>query len=266
MTVVSGPVPSSRPEAVELSVVIPAHNSARVIEATVDAFVEYLSGRTAEIIVVENGSTDSTADICARLEAGWTHPAVALHVLTSDKGMGNALRLGVEQSRGDRVLLTADDLPFGFDDLDADAQLACKTGAAPLVAIGSKAHPESAVERGVLRGVMTFGFTSLRRIVLGTRTRDPQGTFIVDGTLLRAVAPQLIEPGFLFTTELDYAVELAGVRPVELPVRLSESHRSEPSRVAFVDVVKMARGLLSLRGRRHELQAAARAGRQAVDA
>ncbi|MCZ4516976.1 glycosyltransferase [Rhodococcus ruber] len=266
MTVFSGPAPSSRPEPVELSVVIPAHNSARVIESTVEAFADYLSGRTAEIIVIENGSTDATADISRRLHDRWANPTVSLVVLTSAKGMGNALRLGVEHSRGDRVLLTADDLPFGFDDLNAAAQLTSETGSTPLVAIGSKAHPKSAVERGVLRAVMTFGFTSLRRIVLGTRTGDPQGTFIVDGTLLRAVAPELIEPGFLFTTELDYAVELAGVRPVELPVRLSESHRSEPSRVAIGDVVKMARGLLSLRGRRHELLAAARAGRQAVDA
>ena len=265
MTVLSGPAPSSRPEPVELSVVIPAHNSARVIESTVEAFADYLSCRTAEIIVVQNGSTDSTADICRRLEAEWSHSSVSLLVLTSDKGMGNALRLGVARSRGDRVLLTADDLPFGFDDLDGAAQLTSETGTTPLVVVGSKAHPKSSVERGVLRAVMTFGFASLRSIVLGTNTRDPQGTFIVDGTLLRALAPQLIEPGFLFTTELDYAEELAGVRPVELPVSLSESHRSEPSRVAFGDVVNMARGLLSLRRRRQTLRAAAQAGRQAVD-
>ncbi|MDZ7914528.1 MAG: glycosyltransferase [Rhodococcus sp. (in: high G+C Gram-positive bacteria)] len=249
-----------RSDSVELSVVIPAHNSARVIESTITAFADRLSTRHAEIIVVENGSSDETAAICARLVEDWSHPSVSLTALTSDKGMGNALRVGVSDSRGRQVLLTADDLPFGFGDLDAAEAYVDRTGSTPLVAIGSKAHPGSDVQRGALRSLMTFGFTSLRRIVLGTRTKDPQGTFLVEGALLRSLAPHLSEPGFLFTTELDYAVELAGISPVELPVQLSASHRAQPSRVALSDVVNMARGLLTLRHRKLELRRAATAG------
>lgn len=236
---------------------IPAHNSEGVIEGTVDAFAHYLSDRKAEIIVVENGSTDGTAAVCDRLAASWTHRDVLLRVLSSDKGMGNALKLGVSRSSGDQVLLTADDLPFGFDDLDAARDFADTTGAVPLVAIGSKAHPESQVERGIRRATMTLGFALLRRVVLGTRTKDPQGTFLVQGRLARNLMPHLVEAGFLFTTELDYAVELAGVRPVELPVRLSEEHRAQPSRVSSADVRQMGRGLLELRRRRAVLRSAA---------
>ncbi len=254
------PGSSSEAAAVELSIVIPAHNSAQVIESTVAAFAEHLTGRRAEIIVVENGSTDDTADICRLLQDRWSHSSVSFMALTSCKGMGNALRVGVLASCGDQVLLTADDLPFGFDDLDAAADWGARTGTSPLVAIGSKAHRNSEVQRGLLRSVMTFGFTSLRRVVLGTRTKDPQGTFLVEGKLLRTLAPSLVEPGFLFTTELDYAVELAGVKPIELPVRLSDSHRAQPSRVAVADVVNMARGLVTLRHRRHQLKNAALSG------
>ena len=107
---------------------------------------------------------------------------------------------------------------------------------------------------------MTRGFSILRRLILGTRAKDPQGTFLIDGELLRSLVGSLAEPGFLFTTELDYALELAGIEPVELPVRLSDSHRDQPSRVAGGDVLAMARGLLSLRGRKDELKAAATAG------
>ncbi|WP_374197748.1 glycosyltransferase [Rhodococcus sp. BP-107] len=245
--------PSSGPRSVELSVVIPAHNSAAVIESTVNAFADYLGNRDAEIIVVENGSTDETAHVCDKLLNGWSGP-VRLIVIASTKGMGNALRTGIARSVGARVLLTADDLPFGFDDLDGAYR---HTGGLPPVAIGSKAHSASVVQRGLARSVLTRGFTALRRIVLGTRTKDPQGTFLVDGLLLRALAPALTEPGFLFTTELDYAVELAGLRPLELPVRLSASHRDQPSRVAGSDIVAMGRGLLALRSRRAELLEAA---------
>lgn len=259
-TYVSSAHPSSGRNKLELSVVIPAHNSGLVLESTVNSFASRLAGCAAEIIVVENGSTDDTAAIGRHLERTWTDPSIELCVLTSDKGMGNALKAGVARSRGAYVLLTADDLPFGFDDLDGADEVRTRTGSMPLLLIGSKAHSRSEVDRGVLRSVMTFGFTTLRRLVLGTRTRDPQGTFLVEGRFLRSVCESLVEPGFLFTTELDYAAELAGVAPVELPVRLSASHQAQPSRVTLSDVLTMARGLLVLRTRKDELKAAATAG------
>ncbi|SFA44880.1 Glycosyl transferase family 2 [Rhodococcoides kroppenstedtii] len=243
--------------AVELSVVIPAHNSAAVIESTVTAFADHLVDRITEIVVVENGSTDDTSAVCARLEREWDVERTALRVLHSDKGMGNALRLGILRSRGDKVLLTADDLPFGFDDLAGADEHARRSAVPAPVYIGSKAHPRSEVERGILRATMTLGFATLRRVVLRTRTGDPQGTFLLDGQMARELAPALTEPGFLFTTELDYAVELAGIRPVEVPVRLSDRHHDQPSRVAPADIVAMARGLWQLRSRRRGLREAA---------
>ncbi|QCQ93233.1 glycosyltransferase [Rhodococcus sp. SGAir0479] len=246
----------------DLSVVIPAHNSGAVLETTVRRVAARFTGRPVEIIVVENGSTDDTAAVCDALAAGWDpDTTVAFAALRSAKGMGNALRVGALASRGSRVLLTADDLPFGFDDLDGAERADREAGHRLPVVIGSKAHPDSVADRGPARTVLTRGFATLRRLILGTRTGDPQGTFLVDGALLRALAPHLTEPGFLFTTELDYAVESAGIRPVEVPVRLAAEHRGHASRIAPADVVQMARGLLALRRRRTALRTAALAAR-----
>jgi dolichyl-phosphate beta-glucosyltransferase len=99
-------------------VIIPAYNSGEVLESTVRQFADYFTNRPAEsagqveIIVVENGSTDNTADVCAALAASWSWPGVTFLPMSSDKGMGAALRAGTLASRGRRVLLTADDLPF----------------------------------------------------------------------------------------------------------------------------------------------------------
>ncbi|MDI9916210.1 glycosyltransferase [Rhodococcus sp. IEGM 1379] len=241
----------------ELSVIIPAYNSGAVLESTVKQFAEYFSGRQVEIIVVENGSTDNTADVCGALSKAWAWPGVTFHPMSSDKGMGAALRAGTLASRGQRVLLTADDLPFGFGDIEGADRVMAELGSIPPAVIGSKAHAQSEVERGLLRVVMTGGFATLRRVVLGTRTGDPQGTFIVDGTLLRRIASGLSEQGFLFTTELDYALELAGIRPVEVPIRLSDDHLAHASRISPKDVLQMAKGLVSLRRRKAELRDAA---------
>src|SRR5688572_8644507 len=97
-----------------LRTIAPAHNSTAVIEASLRTLATRLDGRAAEVIVVENGSTDGTPALLERIEGSWDHPGVSLRVLRSAKGMGNAYRAGIAASRGARVVLTADDLPFGF--------------------------------------------------------------------------------------------------------------------------------------------------------
>jgi glycosyltransferase involved in cell wall biosynthesis len=230
--------------------VIPAHNCAALIGQTVTRLADRLSDRSAEIIVVENGSTDNTLARCHELAETWRHPSVALVVTRSDKGMGNALRAGIAGSRGSSVLLTADDLPFGFDDLDAADQLAADGNQQlPPMIIGSKAHPQSDIRRGAGRNVLTSGFAIMRRWLLRSRVGDSQGTFVVDGDLIRGLVPRLSEPGFLFTTELVHVAERSGVSPVEVPVRLSQDHRAHPSRISMGDVARMGVGLLRLRWR-----------------
>jgi glycosyltransferase involved in cell wall biosynthesis len=232
---------------ISLSVVVPAHNSSDVIVSSIERLAARLSDREAEVIIVENGSTDGTYELCRLLmdELPAKHPR--LRLIRSDKGMGNALRAGSEASHGEYILLTADDLPFGFDDLDAYDQLREAPAARPLVMIGSKAHRDSQVERNALRRTLTFGFGILRRLILGMKTGDPQGTVIIKGDLLRTIAPTLREDGFLFTTELIYRVERMGLRPVEVAVKLSADHADHPSRVSPSDVLSMAVGLLRVR-------------------
>ena len=226
---------------------MPAHNSALVIERTVERLRGRLADRPAEIIVVENGSTDDTWDRCERIAQTWYSKDLSFVGLRSAKGIGNAYKLGAQHSRGQRVLLTADDLPFGFDDLDAADRLASEGRDLPPVIIGSKAHRDSVVERGKQRRYLAGGFGLLRRLILTTHVGDSQGTFIVDGELLRRLAPHVSEGGFLFTTELVLLAEQAGIRPLEVAVRLSADHHDHPSRVSARDIGSMALGVLRLR-------------------
>jgi dolichyl-phosphate beta-glucosyltransferase len=214
---------------VALTYVVPADNSALAIEGVLSALASRLDGRDAEAIVVENGSTDGTG------------------ALRSAKGMGNAYRAGIAASRGARVVLTADDLPFGFDDLEA------AEGVDPVVhpvVVGSKGHRDSDADRGLLRAVLSRGFWALRRVVPGMRTLDPQGTFVLGSDWARRIGPQLTEPGYLGTTELCFLAERLGAQPLEVPVRLSPKHRDHRSRVTVRDVRQMAVGLWGIR-RRH---------------
>ncbi len=240
-----------RTDSITLSYVVPAHNSTAIIETTLQALRSRLADRRAEIVVVENGSSDGTRALLQRIGQGWAHSDVPLVVLSSDKGLGYAYRTGIAASRGARILLTADDLPFGFDDLEAADRL--DTDAHPVV-IGSKGHRDSDVGRGVLRWVLSWGFWILRRAVLGMRTRDPQGTFVLAGEWARTLVARLDEPGYLVTTELCYLAEREGIRPVEVPVHLVAGHGDHRSRINVQDVWRMGVGLIGIR-RRHSSSA-----------
>jgi dolichyl-phosphate beta-glucosyltransferase len=233
---------------VVLSYLVPAHNSAATIESTLKELGAHLSDRTAEILVIENGSSDGTPELLARIAEHWAFPDVRLRVLTSAKGLGNALRAGIAASTGERLVLTADDLPFGFDDLNADDKL---DHTRYKVVVGSKAHRASQVHRPLLRVIATTGFLVLRLAILNMRTQDPQGTFIVDGPWARSIAPRLTEPGFLLSTELAYLAERSGIRPLEVPIRLRDSHDAHGSRIRIKDVWLMGKGLFGIRFRHH---------------
>lgn len=244
----------SRARAADLSVVIPIHNSTLVLGRTIERWLDRQRHGLTEIILVENGSHDLTWALANDLAKNTPH--VRFVVDQTEKGMGNALRRGILLSTGRRVLLSADDLPFDFGDLDEAEKLDHE----PTIVIGSKAHPKSDVTRERKRHVYTYGYRMFRKVLLGSRVGDSQGTIIADGEWLRANVEQFDEPGFLFTTQLILAAEVQRVEIREVPVTLSADHAPKPSTVRAGDVWDMGFGLVRLRGKRRTLVARPPAG------
>jgi hypothetical protein len=223
-----------------LSVVIPTRNGEQVIGDTLATLGQELS-EGDEIIVVENGSTDGTGATLERLASEWAAPP-SLVVLRSSPGLGEALRTGLLASRGRRVLLSADDLPFGLTDLEEFRALPDAT----VVAIGSKAHPQSDVVRGWRRSVQSRIFRFLRAALLQSRVGDSQGTIWVAGPWGRSFALQSRETGLMWTTELVLAAEQQGIRVREVPVSLSGGHEKGASRFRFSDAWQSVIGFTRL--------------------
>ncbi|GEN78592.1 glycosyltransferase [Actinotalea fermentans] len=223
-----------------LSAVVPTRNGAATVGATLATLAGEL-GAGDEIVVVENGSTDTTSGVLAEIEERWSHPCT-LRVLHSEPGLGVALRTGVLATLGDRLLLTADDLPFGLGDLSRFRELPADT----LLAIGSKAHVESDVHRSTRRTLQSRVFRSMREALLHSSVGDSQGTIWVDAEWCRMFAAFSREPGLMWTTELVLAAEQQGMPVVEVPVELREGHDSAASRFTFGDAVTGLRGILRL--------------------
>lgn len=228
-----------------ITYVIPVHNEEAVLPATTAAIVARLADHPgSEVILVENGSTDSTPALVRRLAAEASTASVTVRATTSAKGYGNAQRAGIALSTGELVVLHAADLPFEFSDLDA----ALARDPRPPLMIGSKAHPDSVVAIPTLRRVMSFGFRVVRRFTVGLSARDTQGSLLVDGNLLRRLHRHARCEDYLLTTELVACAARYGVTAVEIPVRY-ENPRPDSKVRPVADSLHMLAGLLALRRR-----------------
>ena len=97
----------------KLSVVIPAHNEAEVVEATLNGLTAALDpeGLDYELLVVDDGSRDGTGEIVRR--AGEANPRIVCVRNDGPHGFGYAIRAGLDAFSGDAVAIVMAD---GSDD------------------------------------------------------------------------------------------------------------------------------------------------------
>ncbi len=203
---------------------LPLHNEAAIVRRSVDKLLHALAPYPgSQVFLLENASTDDTGAIAKSLEQ--TRDGITVRAFSTPKaGMGAAYRMGLENLSSDagsyRVVFTAADLPFGFSDLRNFLPLSPNVE----LAIGSKGHPLSQASRGPAREAMTLTFRLLRRVIIGMRTKDCQGTLFLRGDL--ACQMQSIpSDGFFFTTEMVYRAEKNGWNVVEMPIEYLPEER-----------------------------------------
>ena len=129
-----------------LSVIIPAFNEATRLPATLQALRVYLDGageeaEAYEVIVVDDGSRDGTAELAEQVAAGW--PALRVLRQPQNRGKGAAVQAGMLAARGELRLFTDADMSTPITEL---AKLRLLIEGATAVAIGSRALADSRVE------------------------------------------------------------------------------------------------------------------------
>ena len=235
------------PTSVFLSVVFPVYNKEEWIAASLDATIAYLSGKpfAAEVIVVDDGSRDRTAEAARAVLAG----RVPSRVIRREKnrGKGASVKEGVLAASGEVILFSDDDLSTPIEEFD---KLLAALRAGADVAIGSRALPGSdvRVRQRRPRELMGKAFNLLVRLLVLKGYRDTQCGF---KAFRREAATDLFSrlqtTGFGFDVEVLVLCRELGCRVAEVPVVWSDS---PPSRVRFIrGSLAMLRDLLRIRRR-----------------
>ncbi len=207
-----------------LSVVVPAYDEADRIGETVRRLADGLEAVAAdgglEIVVVDDGSTDGTAD--AALAAG----AGQVVVQPRNRGKGAAVRAGVLAARGRAVAFTDADLAYGPDQVQR-VLAAVEDGWD--VAIGDRRHPDTRtlVAASRLRAWGSRAINWLGYAVLLGSYRDTQsGLKAFRSDVARFVFCRTRVDGFAFDIEVLHLVERHQFSLVEVPVEVTNSSRS----------------------------------------
>lgn len=96
----------------EVSVVIPAYNCAAFLERAVISALE--QPQVKEVIIVEDGSTDGTLDVCKALQARFNRTRILRHPEGVNLGASESRNLGIRSAKSQFIaFLDADDEYLG---------------------------------------------------------------------------------------------------------------------------------------------------------
>jgi len=215
----------SRPH---LSIVIPAFNEEDRLGASLPLIDAYLCERQldAEILVVDDGSTDATASMTSDFLRERNRRGRVLRQ-PENLGKGAAVRRGVLEAQGRWVLMTDADLSTPIEEHEKLAEIAREEELD--VAFGSRAVPGSRVEirQNALRELMGKTFNLLIRLIARLPHRDTQCGFkLLDRERTRPLFERMRVDRFAFDVELLFLCDRFGLRVKEIPVIWRDSGRS----------------------------------------
>lgn len=204
-----------------ISIVVPCYNEGDRIATTLSTLDGWFGDR-AEILVVDDGSVDGTAE---RARTIATRAVVRVHRLERNGGKGRAIRAAIPLAAGDAVVVTDADLAFDRESLERAVAALDQAD----LAIGNRRHPRSRYSVPVRlfgflyrRHLVGMAFNQFVRLLVPVGVRDTQcGLKAFRREALARIACSLTVDGFAMDVELVLVARALGLRRSEVPVRVT---------------------------------------------
>lgn len=233
-----------------LTIVIPAYNEERRLPPTLHKIADYLRAQSymAEVVVVENGSTDRTSDVVENFIGRHVQPEDPFRVrlLHSSPGKGAAVKAGMLAGRGDYLFICDADLAMPIGEIAKFLPPALPPQAYD-IAIASREAPGAVrYDEPFYRHLMGRIFNFLVRVMAVPGIQDTQCGF----KCFTREAAQIVFPlqqinGWGFDVEVLYIAGIRGLTLAEIPIHW---YYQSDSRVRPIqDTVNMVRELLRIR-------------------
>jgi len=212
-----------------ISIIIPAYNESGRILATLQTVVECIRSKrwNAEVIVVNDGSTDRTAQIVRDFQAG--APEVRLLENPGNRGKGFSVRAGMMKAESAIILFTDSDLSAPIE--EAERLFAAIAGGAD-IAIGSRwlESGRQTHRQPLYRQFFGRCFNAVTRMVMGLPFADTQCGF---KAFTREAAHTVFRLQTIerwgFDPEILFIAIKRGYRIKEVPVSWAHDERSRMS-------------------------------------
>jgi dolichyl-phosphate beta-glucosyltransferase len=209
------------------SIVIPAYNESERLQASLEKVMRYAAEQQwrVEVIVVNDGSSDNTAELVRRLSL--RHPELRLLENPGNRGKGFSVRHGMLSARGDLLLFS--DADFSSPIEEAPKLISALQQGAD-VAIGSRwlASEMQTERQSAFRQLIGRVFNLLLRLVLGLDFTDTQCGFkaFTASAAQLLFSQQKIER-WGFDPELLFLAVRARLTVREVPVFWAHDHRTK---------------------------------------
>lgn len=226
----------------KLTVIMPAHNEEASIREVLEGVLAAAVPADTEVIVVNDGSTDSTAAILEAIQ----DPRLRVVTHPTNLGKGAAVRTGLREATGTHVLVFDADHEYDPSDIGKLVE-PIKRGRAEVV-YGVRLPGIHTIHPTLIHAVGNKVMTAAMNVVYGCAINDLHTCLkLLPMPLVRAMT--LTETGFGLDTEITGEMLRRGFRPYEIPVSYVGRSKEEGKKIKAKDAIACFVVMLKVRMR-----------------